>query len=137
MRQSSGRRSYGCKSEACTARVSINLDGLDEYVTTEALARFGDEPVYRTVRRGGVDVEALAAIEAEVAEVAAAMTEDEADMGALGPRLASLKARRCSSCALIWRPASPMPEMRDFMPGKYVATSQVAIPAASAEAQPA
>jgi hypothetical protein len=94
LRQSTGRRSYGCKSETCTARVSIRLDELDEHVTTEALARFGDEPVYRIVRRGGVDVEALAAIEKEVSEVAAAMTEDDADMTALAPRLVELKNRR-------------------------------------------
>lgn len=94
LRQSTGRRSYGCKSETCQARVSIRLDELDEHVVAEALDRFGDEPVYRTMRRGGVDVEALAAVEAEIAEMAAAMTEDDADMAALAPRLAGLKARR-------------------------------------------
>ncbi|GAA1924922.1 recombinase family protein [Nocardioides lentus] len=78
---------------ACRTQVSIRAEALEEFVTAEFLARFGHFSEVRPITTGDARAD-LAAVEREIHEAARAMTEPEADLGALSAHLVALHARR-------------------------------------------
>lgn len=91
-----GRQSarYVCSNHRCSAPVVVQKAAMDEFAEGVFLSAVGRmaEKCYQT--DGGVDIEALAAVEALISELVAQMADDDADVEMLTERLAELKATR-------------------------------------------
>lgn len=110
---SGGGRSYRCSTASrgrdCVG-VSIRCEPLEAMVTEEFLRRFGALPVFEQREILAPEPAELAEVEHSISETATAMTEDDADVVALGERLAALKARRADLRAA---PSEPVVEQVD------------------------
>lgn len=91
---------YRCQRRDCPARTSVVRAALEAHVGLELLATLGRFAVVELVETGGRDpAPRLAEVEAAVADTLAAMGEDDADLAALGARLAGLKELRARARA--------------------------------------
>lgn len=85
---------YRCTNPDCSQRVSIRRDAANNEVEARFLIERGHLLAWREVVHAADNGPALADVEARISGTLAQMGEDDADVVALGTRLAELKAER-------------------------------------------
>jgi site-specific DNA recombinase len=86
--------SYRCANRECARKAGINLPRIEEYISDEVLRLKGDHLVVEVTEVVLDNAPELADIEAALRDTTASMQYDDADMDALGQRLANLKEAR-------------------------------------------
>jgi site-specific DNA recombinase len=118
-----GRPVYRCQAHGCKRRVTTTRDAIESHVVTEFLSIAGPLPVVRVEEDAPAeDSLRLADIEAAISDTLARMADDDADVVALGDRLASLKAARSQARTQ----AEAAPSVRAYRTGETFAEAWAA-----------